>query len=58
MTEYFATHPIFLICAAVVAVVLVALTMRSIIRRDAAMIGAPDPERVAAAYEKEWRKAA
>ena len=58
MTEYFATHPIFLICAAIVAVVLVALTMRSIIRRDGAMIGAAAPVREAAAYEKHWRKAA
>jgi hypothetical protein len=58
MTEYFATHPIFLICAAIIAVVLVALTMRSIIRRDGAMIGAADPVREAAAYEKHWRKAA
>jgi|GEM_PF-4643983 hypothetical protein len=58
MTEYFATHPIFLLCAAIVAVVLVALTMRSIIRRDHAMIGATDPVREAAAYNKEWRKAA
>ncbi len=58
MTEYFATHPIFLVCAAIVAVVLVALTMRSIIRRDGAMIGAADPVKVAAAYDKQWRKAA
>ena len=58
MTEYFATHPLFLICAAIVAVVLVALTMRSIIRRDGAMIGAADPVREAAAYEEHWRKAA
>jgi hypothetical protein len=58
MTEYFATHPIFLICAAIVAVVLVALTMRSIIRRDGAMIGPADPVKEAAAYEKHWRKAA
>jgi len=58
MTEYFATHPIFLLCAAIVAVVLIALTMRSIIRRDRAMIGAVDPVREAAAYDKQWRKAA
>jgi hypothetical protein len=32
--------------------------MRSIIRRDHAMIGATDPVREAAAYNKEWRKAA
>lgn len=58
MTDYFATHPLFLVIAAIVALMLIALTMRSIIRRDKAMIGPADPAREAAAYEKEWRKSA
>jgi len=59
MTEYFATHPMFLVLAGIVFVLLLALTMRSIIRRDKAMIAATaDPAKQAAAYENQWRKAA
>ena len=59
MTEYFATHPLFLVVAGIVFVMLVILTMRSIIRRDKAMVGpAADPAKQAAAYENQWRKSA
>ena len=59
MTEYFATHPLFLVVAGIVFVMLVILTMRSIIRRDKAMVSpAADPAKLAAAYENQWRKSA
>jgi hypothetical protein len=59
MTQYFATHPLFLLCAAIVAVVLLGLTMRSIIRRDKAMINVTmDKPADIETYKQHWRPAA
>lgn len=59
MTQYFATTPLFIIGAGMIMLVLLGLTMRSIIRRERAMIdaAADDPRRIAA-YEQRWRSAA
>jgi hypothetical protein len=59
MTEYFATTPLFIIAAGIVFLVLLALTMRSIIRREKAMINAAmDEPHEIAAYNQRWRSAA
>jgi hypothetical protein len=59
MTEYFATTPLFIISAGIVFLVLLALTMRSIIRREKAMIkAAVDEPHEIAAYNQRWRGAA
>ncbi len=59
MTQYFATTPLFIIASAAVFIVLMALTMRSIIRREKAMINAAmDEPHEIAAYNQHWRGAA
>jgi len=59
MTQYIYTTPLFIIFAGTVLIALIALTMRSIVRREKAMINArlDDPIQVAA-YEQRWRGAA
>jgi len=63
MTQFFAyhlaTHPYFLLAAGIVALVVMGLTLRSVVRRDKAMINvsmtkAEDIE----AYKQHWRNAA
>lgn len=51
--------PLFIIFAGTVLIALIALTMRSVIRREKAMIDSSldDPDEVEA-YEKRWRDAA
>ena len=51
--------PLFIIVAGTVLIALIALTMRSVIRREKAMINASldDPHEVED-YEKRWRNAA
>ncbi len=59
MTTYFATEPMFIIAAGAIFIVLLALTMRAIIRRERAMIKATkDRPREVAAYNERWRSAA
>ncbi len=58
MTEYFATTPLFIVAAGTIFIVLMALTMRAIIRRERAMIKAADKTREGAAYQARWRSAA
>ena len=59
MTTYFATTPLFIIAAGTVFIVLMALTMRAIIRREKAMINTSmDEPHEVAAYERTWRSAA
>ena len=59
MTQYFATEPLFIIAAGTIFIVLMALTMRAIIRRERAMIKAgKDKPREVAAYNQRWRSAA
>jgi len=51
--------PLFIIFAGTVLIALIALTMRSVVRREKAMIHSQmdDPHEVAA-YEERWRNAA
>lgn len=59
MSQYFATTPLFIIFTAVVLIVLIALTLRSIIRREKAMINASmDEPHEIEAYKQRWRAAA
>lgn len=59
MTTYFATTPLFIIAAGTIFIMLMALTMRAIIRREKAMINTnmDEPHEVAA-YQQRWRSAA
>ena len=59
MSQYIYTTPLFIIFAGMVLITLIALTMRSIVRREKAMINSrlDDPIRIAA-YEQRWRGAA
>lgn len=57
--QSFAVTPLFMIFSATVMIVLIALTLRSIIRRERAMINtAMDEPREIAAYLERWRPAA
>ncbi len=59
MTQYFATEPLFILAAGTLFIILMALTMRAIIRREKAMIKlAKDEPREVAAYNQRWRSAA
>lgn len=59
MTTYFATTPLFIIAAGTLFIVLMALTMRAIVRREKAMINsAMDEPHEVAAYQQRWRSAA
>ena len=59
MTTYFATTPLFIIAAGTIFIMLMALTMRAIIRREKAMINsAMDEPHEVAAYRQRWRSAA
>lgn len=59
MTQYFATEPLFILAAGTLFIILMALTMRSIIRREKAMIkSAMDEPHEVAAYIQRWRGAA
>lgn len=59
MTTYFATTPVFIIAAGTLFIVLLALTMRAIIRREKAMINTSmDEPHEVAAYHQRWRSAA
>ncbi|MBU3750024.1 MAG: hypothetical protein FGM52_06165 [Mycobacterium sp.] len=59
MQEYIYTTPMFIIFTGTVFIVLIALTMRAIIRREKAMINAAmDEPHEIAAYEQRWRSAA
>jgi len=63
MTQFFAhhlaTHPFFLLAAGIVALVLIGLTLRSVVRRDKAMIDVSmkKPEDIEK-YKQHWRPAA
>lgn len=55
----FSTTPLFIIVAGTILIALIALTMRSVIRREKAMIAsAMDEPHEVAAYERRWRSAA
>ena len=59
MQEYVYTTPLFIIASGTILIMLIALTMRSIIRREKAMINAAmDEPHEVAAYEQRWRSAA
>ena len=59
MNVSLATTPLFIIFVALVTITLIALTMRSVIRREKAMIKASmDEAKDVAAYQQRWRKAA
>ena len=59
MTQYFATEPLFILAAGTLFIVLMALTMRSIIRREKAILNAAmDEPHEIAAYNQRWRGAA
>ena len=59
MTQYFATEPLFILAAGTLFIVLMALTMRSIIRREKAILNAAmDEPHEIAAYNQRWRSAA
>lgn len=59
MTQYFATTPLFIIAAGTLFIVLMALTMRAVVRREKAMIKASkDAAHEVAAYNERWRSAA
>jgi hypothetical protein len=59
MVLNFSTTPLFIIFAGTVLIALIALTMRSVVRREKAMIkSAMDEPHEVAAYEKRWRSAA
>lgn len=59
MMQTFYTSPLFIIIAGMVFIMLMGLTMRSVIRRDKAMIDThmDEPQRVEA-YKSRWRNAA
>ena len=55
----FATTPMFIIAVATVFIVLMALTMRSVIRREKAMIkSSMDEPHEVEAYLQRWRRTA
>lgn len=56
--QNFAVTPAFIIFSATVMIVLIALTLRSVIRRDKAMINAQMDEPHRIAYLDRWRPAA
>lgn len=59
MVLNFSTAPLFIIFAGTVLIALIALTMRSVVRREKAMIkSAMDEPHEVAAYERRWRSAA
>ncbi len=59
MQDYVYTTPLFIIASGIVFIVLAALTMRSIIRREKAMINeAMDEPHEIEAYNQRWRRAA
>ena len=59
MQDYIYTTPMFIIFTGTVFIVLIALTMRAVIRRERAMINAAmDEPHEIAAYEQRWRSAA
>lgn len=59
MLQNFSTTPLFIIFAGTVIIALIALTMRSVVRREKAMINAAmDEPHEVAAYERRWRNAA
>lgn len=59
MQDYVYSTPLFIIFTGTVFIVLIALTMRSIIRREKAMINsAMDEPHEIAAYEQRWRNSA
>lgn len=59
MMHEFATTPMFIIATAAVFIVLMALTMRSVIRREKAMIKASmDEPHEVEAYLQRWRRTA
>ena len=59
MLQNFSATPLFTICAGTVIIALIALTMRSVVRREKAMINAAmDEPHEVAAYERRWRNAA
>lgn len=59
MMQNLSATPLFIIFAGTVLILLIALTMRAVIRREKAMINASmdDPHEVAA-YNSHWRAAA
>lgn len=59
MRDYLYTTPLFIIFSGTVFIVLISLTMRSIIRREKAMINeAMDEPHEIEAYNQRWRRAA
>ena len=59
MLQNFSTTPLLIIMTGTVFIALIALTMRSVVRREKAMINAAlDDPREVAAYERRWRSAA
>lgn len=59
MIHSLSTTPLFIIFAAIVMILLITLTLRSVIRREKAMINASmDEPHEIEAYQKRWRKAA
>ena len=59
MVLNFSTAPLFIIVAGTILIALIALTMRSVVRREKAMIkSAMDEPHEVAAYERRWRSAA
>ena len=55
MSQYLAFTPLFIIFMATVFIVLVALTLRAVIRRDRAMINIKMDEPQEVAYAARWR---
>ena len=59
MMQNFAFTPLFIIFVGTVTILLIALTMRAVIRREKAMIkAAMDEPHEVAAYVSRWRSAA
>jgi hypothetical protein len=59
MMQNFSTTPLFIIFAGTVMIMLIALTMRAVIRREKAMINsAMDEPHEIEAYLSRWRPAA
>lgn len=59
MTQYLSATPLFILAAGTLFIVLMGLTMRSIVRREKAMIrAAMDEPHEIAAYNQRWRSAA
>lgn len=59
MVQNFSTAPLFIIFAGTVLIALIALTMRSVVRREKAMLNAAmDEPHEIEAYQRRWRSAA